>query len=80
MGDGCGDANRQGEILSAETMQKLEREHPRKCRVVELRFFGGLTIEEVAVSLNVSPDSVKRDWRIAKLWLLRELSEGQRPG
>ena len=63
-----------------EAMQKLERQHPRKCRVVELRFFGGLTIEEAAVALDVSPDSIKRDWRVAKLWLLRELSEGQRPG
>jgi RNA polymerase sigma factor (TIGR02999 family) len=61
-------------------MQKLERQHPRKCRVVELRFFGGLTIEEVAVALDVSIDSIKRDWRFAKLWLLRELNEGQRPG
>jgi RNA polymerase sigma factor (TIGR02999 family) len=60
-------------------MQELEQHHPRKCRVVELRFFGGLTVEEVAVALNVSTDSIKRDWRFAKLWLLRELSEGQRP-
>ena len=61
-----------------QAMQKLEREHPRRCRVVELRFFGGLSIEETAVALDVSPDSIKRDWRIAKLWLLRELSEGPR--
>jgi RNA polymerase sigma factor (TIGR02999 family) len=45
----------------------------RKSRVIELRFFGGLTVEETAEVLHVSPDTVKRDWRLAKLWLLREL-------
>src|SRR5690349_8475850 len=45
----------------------------RKGRVVELRFFGGLTVEETAEVLQTSTDTVKRDWRIAKLWLLREL-------
>jgi len=49
----------------------------RKSRVIELRFFGGLTVEETAEVLHVSPDTVKRDWRLAKLWLLREL-EGER--
>jgi RNA polymerase sigma-70 factor (ECF subfamily) len=45
----------------------------RKSRVVELRFFGGLSIDETAEALQVSRDTVKRDWKIAKLWLLREL-------
>jgi RNA polymerase sigma-70 factor, ECF subfamily len=45
----------------------------RKSRMVELRFFGGLSVEETAEVLGVSPDTVKRDWRLAKLWLLREL-------
>jgi RNA polymerase sigma-70 factor (ECF subfamily) len=45
----------------------------RKSRVVDLRFFGGLSVEETADVLHVSPDTVKRDWRLAKLWLLREL-------
>jgi RNA polymerase sigma-70 factor (ECF subfamily) len=45
----------------------------RKCRVVEMRFFAGLSVDDVAVTLNVSTDTVKRDWRIAKLWLLRFL-------
>jgi RNA polymerase sigma factor (TIGR02999 family) len=45
----------------------------RKCRVVEMRFFAGLTVEETALALNVSTDTVKRDWRIAKLWLLKFL-------
>ena len=48
----------------------------RKSRVIELRFFGGLSVEETAEVLHVSPDTVKRDWRLAKLWLLHEL-EGE---
>ena len=48
---------------------------PRKSRVVELRYFGGLTIEETAAALDVSIDIVKREWRTAKLWLLRELTD-----
>jgi RNA polymerase sigma factor (TIGR02999 family) len=50
----------------------------RKSRVVEMRFFAGLTIEESAEALHVSPDTVKRDWRMAKLWLLRELASAER--
>jgi RNA polymerase sigma factor (TIGR02999 family) len=50
----------------------------RKSRVIELRFFGGLSVEETADVLKVSTDTVKRDWRLAKLWLLREL-EGLNP-
>jgi RNA polymerase sigma-70 factor, ECF subfamily len=50
----------------------------RKSRVIELRFFGGLSVEETAEVLHVSADTVKRDWRLAKLWLLREL-EGNQP-
>jgi len=42
--------------------------------VIELRFFGGLSVEETAEVLKVSPDTVMRDWRLAKAWLLRELS------
>ena len=45
----------------------------RKSRVIELRFFGGLSVEEAADVLHVSADTVKRDWRLAKLWLLRQL-------
>jgi DNA-directed RNA polymerase specialized sigma24 family protein len=51
----------------------LEKSDARKGRIVELRFFGGLSVEETAEVLNVSTDTVKRDWRLAKLWLLREL-------
>jgi RNA polymerase sigma factor (TIGR02999 family) len=59
-------------------LEALAQVDVRKSRVVELRFFGGLTVEEAAEVLNVSPDTVKRDWRLAKLWLLREL-EGEEP-
>ena len=61
-----------------DALQALETVHPRKSQVVELRFFGGLSLEETAESLHVSVDTVKRDWRFARLWLLREL-RGARP-
>jgi RNA polymerase sigma-70 factor (ECF subfamily) len=48
----------------------------RKAKVVELRFFGGLSVEETAEVLKVSPDTVMRDWRLAKVWLVRELKHG----
>ena len=56
----------------------LEKADARKSQIVELRFFGGLSVEETAEVLHVSPDTVKRDWRLAKLRLLREL-EGETP-
>jgi RNA polymerase sigma factor (TIGR02999 family) len=58
-------------------LESLAAVDVRKSRVIELRFFGGLSVEETAEVLHVSPDTVKRDWRLAKLWLLRELEEGQ---
>ena len=57
-----------------EALNALAAIDERKSRVVELRFFGGLNIEETAEVLKVSPDTVMRDWRLAKAWLLRELS------
>ncbi len=56
-----------------DALAVLAATHPRKSQVVELRFFGGLSLEEVAEALHVSVDTVKRDWRFAKLWLVREL-------
>jgi RNA polymerase sigma-70 factor, ECF subfamily len=56
-----------------EALQELAKLDPRKARVVELRFFGGLSLEETAEALNVSTDTVGRDWRAAKAWLRREL-------
>jgi RNA polymerase sigma factor (TIGR02999 family) len=58
-------------------LEALAAVDARKGRVIELRFFGGLSVEETADVLHVSADTVKRDWRLAKLWLLREL-EGDR--
>jgi RNA polymerase sigma factor (TIGR02999 family) len=54
-------------------LEKLAAVDERKSRVIELRFFGGLTVEETAEVLHMSTDTIKRDWRLAKLWLLREL-------
>ena len=63
------------DLLSLDdALLALATEHPRKSEVVELRYFGGLSLEETAEALHVSVDTVKRDWRFAKLWLLRELS------
>jgi RNA polymerase sigma factor (TIGR02999 family) len=56
-----------------DALNQLELVHPRKSRVVELRYFGGMKLEETAIVLGVSRDTVKRDWHFAKLWLLREL-------
>jgi RNA polymerase sigma factor (TIGR02999 family) len=58
-------------------LEALEKSDSRKSRIVELRFFGGLSVEETAEVLKVSTDTVKRDWRLAKLWLLRELEGGK---
>jgi RNA polymerase sigma factor (TIGR02999 family) len=56
-----------------DALRALEALDERKSRVVELRFFGGLTNEEMGEVLNISPETVKRDWRFARIWLLREL-------
>jgi RNA polymerase sigma-70 factor (ECF subfamily) len=57
-----------------EAMKKLAVVDERKSRVVEMRFFGGLTVQESAKVLKVSQDTVMRDWKMAKVWLLRELN------
>lgn len=65
---------REFELLALDqALERLAEFAPRKCKVVELRFFGGLSIEEAALVLGVSTDIVKREWRTAKLWLLQEL-------
>ena len=53
---------------------------PRRAHVVELRFFGGLTVAETAEALKVSPETVMRDWKVAKVWLARELGKGRHHG
>lgn len=57
-----------------EALQRLSALDPQQGTIVEMRFFGGLTVEEIAEVLNVSPATVKREWAIAKRWLRRELS------
>lgn len=56
-----------------EALERLSEIDSRKSQVVELRYFGGLTVEETADTLKISPATVKRDWEVAKAWLLREL-------
>jgi RNA polymerase sigma factor (TIGR02999 family) len=60
-----------------EVLVELEKLDPRQAQIVELRFFGGLTIEEIAKLLQISPATVKREWSTAKLWLQHELSDTQ---
>jgi RNA polymerase sigma factor (TIGR02999 family) len=57
-----------------EALESLAAANPRKAQIVELRYFGGLTVEETAAVLKISTDTVARDWRFAKSWLKRELS------
>ena len=57
-----------------EAMAKLAANNPRQARVVELRYFGGLSVEQIAEILNVAPRSVKRDWALARIFLFRELN------
>ena len=57
-----------------DAMNALSELDPRKVQIVEMRFFGGLSVEETAEVLKISPITVKRDWRAAKAWLYRELS------
>jgi RNA polymerase sigma factor (TIGR02999 family) len=59
-----------------DALNALTARDARKGRVVELRFFGGLSVEETAEILEVSPQTVMRDWKLAKVWLLREMRRG----
>jgi RNA polymerase sigma-70 factor, ECF subfamily len=63
-----------GLISLDDALRALESVDERKSRVVELRFFGGLSVQETADALQVSPETVMRDWKFAKSWLLREMS------
>jgi RNA polymerase sigma-70 factor, ECF subfamily len=68
-------SQRDREIVAIDDALKLLAEmDPRKARVIELRFFGGLSVEETAEVLKLSPQSVMRDWKLAKAWLAREMS------
>jgi RNA polymerase sigma-70 factor, ECF subfamily len=63
-----------------EALAALAQFDARKARVVEMRFFGGLSEDEISVALDVSVETVRRDWRLAKAWLRRKLSGGQTDG
>jgi len=56
-----------------DALKALAHIDPRKCKVIELRFFGGLSVDETAEVLKISPDTILRDWRLAKAWLAREM-------
>jgi RNA polymerase sigma-70 factor, ECF subfamily len=68
-------AKREVDLVALDdALTELAALDERQCRLVELRFFGGLTIEETAQALEISPATVKREWATARLWLLREMS------
>jgi RNA polymerase sigma-70 factor, ECF subfamily len=63
-----------------DALNRLAKMDERKGKIVELRFFGGLDVKETAEVMKVSPDTVMRDWKMAKVWLLRELRGGTNHG
>ena len=65
-------------IALDDALNDLSRMDEQQGRVVELRFFGGLATEEIALVLNISPSTVKRDWNVAKAWLTRQMKKGNR--
>jgi RNA polymerase sigma factor (TIGR02999 family) len=67
------DANASAICALEDALQSLSRIDPRRAQVIELRFFGGLSVEETAAVVEVSPQTVMRDWRLARAWLAREL-------
>jgi RNA polymerase sigma factor (TIGR02999 family) len=72
---------RDGDLLALdEALERLAALDPRKARVIEMRFFGGLSVRESAEVLNVSEVTVRRDWQFAKAWLLRALSREKGDG
>ena len=76
-----GDANEDADFVGLDdAINALARLDPRKAEVVEMRFFGGLSVEETAAVLKISAITVKREWRAAKLWLYRRLTGGTTDG
>jgi len=63
-----------------DALERLAEFDSRKAQVVEMRYFGGLTAEEIAAILHISPQSVNRDWSLAKAWLVREMNREERDG
>src|SRR5579872_1884889 len=71
------DGERSADLVALDdAMNELARFDPRKVQVVEMRFFGGLSVDETAEVLKISPVTVRRDWNTAKIWLYRELTGG----
>jgi RNA polymerase sigma-70 factor, ECF subfamily len=62
-----------------ESLERLSQIDPRQGKIVELRFFGGLTVEETAEAIGISPKTVKRDWSVAKAWLHGDLKKYHDP-
>jgi len=62
-----------------DLLKKLEAVNPRQARVVELRYFGGLTFEEIAGLLELTSRTVKSDWALARIWMLDQLKPGAKP-
>ncbi|HEY6065720.1 MAG TPA: sigma-70 family RNA polymerase sigma factor [Thermoanaerobaculia bacterium] len=74
VGDDLADAGRDPELLDLDqAMEALSKLDPRQARIVELRFFGGLSVEEAAEVMGISPATVKREWQTARAWLAREI-------
>jgi RNA polymerase sigma factor (TIGR02999 family) len=67
-------------VVLDDALNRLTMMDQRQGKVVELRFFGGLSVKETAEVMKISSDTVKRDWNLAKVWLLRELGGGSRDG
>lgn len=71
---------RDAELIALDdALESLAQLDPRKARVVEIRFFGGLSVEETAAVLKISAQSVMRDWKLARAWLRREMGNGEHP-
>lgn len=77
-GDAVTDPSESEELLALhESLERLEKTDPRKADVVSLRYFAGLSIEDTAAALNVTPRTVTRDWTAAKAWLLRDMTHDE---
>jgi RNA polymerase sigma factor (TIGR02999 family) len=66
-------------IALDDALNELAEVDPRRARVVELRFFGGLSVEETAEVIKASPQTVLRDWKLARAWLLAQLKSNRQP-
>jgi RNA polymerase sigma factor (TIGR02999 family) len=70
--------DRDPELLELDALTELAKIDPRKAQIVEMRFFAGLSVEETAEALRVSPQTVLRDWKLSKLWLTRQMTPAQK--